>query len=109
MKRGEVWTISDRGPYTNKQRPSVVLQSDEFDSTDSVTVCLFTSDSREAPFLRIRVEPGGGNGLKESSRLMVDKITTVRRSGVGERIGILAAADMERLDVAIARFLGLAA
>lgn len=40
---------------------------------------------------------------------MVDKITTVRRSGVGERIGMLAAADMERLDVAIARFLGLAA
>ena len=108
MKRGEIWTVSGRGVCTGKSRPAVILQNDEFDSTDSVTVCLFTSDSSEAPFLRIRVESDGGNGLKESSRLMVDKISTVRRNGVGERIGALSAIDMEGLDIAVARFLGLA-
>lgn len=109
MKRGEIWTVSGRGVYSGKPRPAVILQSDEFYSTDSVTICLFTSDSSEAPFLRVRVEPDGGNGLQRTSRLMVDKISTVRRNGVGERIGMLAAADMERLDAAVTRFLGLAA
>lgn len=108
MKRGEIRTISDRGPYTNKPRLAVILQSDRFDSTDSITICLFTTDPSEAPFLRLRIEPDSGNGLRDPSRLMVDKISTVRRNGVGERIGALSAIDMERLDIAVARFLGLA-
>lgn len=108
MKRGEIRTISDRGPYTNKPRPAVILQSDRFDSTDSITICLFTTDPSEAPFLRLRIEPDNGNGLRDPSRLMIDKISTVRRNGVGERIGALSAVDMQRLDIAVARFLGLA-
>ena len=108
MKRGEIWTVSGRGVCAGKSRPAVILQNDEFDSTDSITICLFTTDPSEAPFLRLRIEPDSGNGLRDPSRLMVDKISTVRRNGVGERIGALSAIDMERLDIAVARFLGLA-
>ncbi len=43
------------------------------------------------------MEPSERNGLHSSARLMVDKITTVAKSKVGERIGRLDDEDMVRL------------
>jgi mRNA interferase MazF len=54
------------------------------------------------------VEPSPRNGLRETSGLMVDKVTTVRRSKLGERVGRLASEDMVRLERALLVFLGLA-
>ncbi len=42
------------------------------------------------------------------SRLMVDKLTTVSKEWLGERIGRLEDADVVRLNRAIMGFLGLA-
>jgi len=39
---------------------------------------------------------------------MIDKVTTVRRNKLGERIGILSSEDLLRLDRSITVFLGLA-
>jgi mRNA interferase MazF len=47
-------------------------------------------------------------GIRESSRLMVDKVTTVPRSKLGERVGRLSDEDMIRLSRALVVFLGLA-
>ena len=107
MKRGEVWTLSGTG-YAGKPRPAVVVQDDRFDATASVSVCAFTTDATEAPLFRLVTEPDDDNGLRLTSRLLVDKITTVPRTRLGERIGRLAAADLLRLNRAIAVFLGLA-
>jgi mRNA interferase MazF len=46
--------------------------------------------------------------LQEVSSLMVDKVTTVPRSKLGERIGRLADQDMVRLGRAEVVFFGLA-
>lgn len=108
MKRGEVWTVSGGKDYAGKPRPVVILQDDSFDATDSVTICAFTTDPSEAPLFRLAVEPNERNGLRSSSRLMVDKITTVPRSKVGERIGRLGDEDLLRLNQAAMVFLGLA-
>jgi len=54
------------------------------------------------------VEPNERNGLRSPSRLMVDKITTVPKSKVGERIGRLEDEDVVRLNQAVMVFLGLA-
>ena len=107
MKRGEVWTLSGTG-YAGKPRPAVVVQDDRFDATASVSVCAFTTDATEAPLFRLVTEPDDDNGLRLTSRLLVDKITTVPRTRLGERIGRLAPADLLRLNRAIAVFLGLA-
>jgi mRNA interferase MazF len=48
------------------------------------------------------------HGLREPSRLMVDKITTVPRSKLGECVGQLGHQDTVRLGQAIIVFLGLA-
>lgn len=107
MKRGEVWTLSGSG-YAGKPRPAVIVQDDRFDATASVTICAFTTDATEAPLFRLAIEPDGQNGLRLTSRLMVDKITTVPKNRLGERVGRLPAAEMVRLNRAIAVFLGLA-
>ena len=107
MKRGEVWTVS-AGGYAGKPRPAVIVQDDRFDATASITICVFTTDDTEAPLFRLPVEPSEGNGLRSVSHLMVDKLTTVSKDRMGERIGHLEAADIVWLNQAILVFLGLA-
>lgn len=108
MKRGEIWTMAGGPDYASKPRPVVIIQDDAFDENDSITVCAFTTDPDEAPLIRLPVEPNLRNGLRASSRLMVDKITTVPKSKIGVRIGRLDNEDIVRLDQAIPVFLGLA-
>jgi len=109
MRRGEVWTVSGGRDYAGKPRPVVIVQDDAFDATDSITICAFTTDPTEAPLFRLPVEPNARNGLRVSSRLMVDKITTVPKSKIGERVGRLDDEDLVRLNQAAMVFLGLAA
>lgn len=94
--------------YTGKPRPAVIVQDDRFAGTASVTICAFTTDPTDAPLLRLAVEPSPDNGLAAPSRLMADKITTVPRSRVGQRVGRLADEDLVRLNRAMMVFLGLA-
>lgn len=96
------------GPaYAGKPRPAIILQDDRFD-TDSVTVCPFTTDPTDAPLFRVKIEPTTGNGLHGTCRLMVDKITTVPRTKLGDKVGVLEAADLLRLNRAVVTFLGIA-
>ena len=108
MRRGEIWTAAAGSGYVGKPRPVVILQDDRFDATDSVTVCAFTTDPTEAPLFRLFVEPSEANGLHQASNLMVDKITTVRRSKLSDRIGALSDTQQVQLDRAVTVFLGLA-
>lgn len=107
MKRGEIWTAAAGTGYVGKPRPVAIVQDDRFDATDSVTVCAFTTDSTDAPLFRLPIEPNEVNGLHESCSLMVDKITTVLRSKLGERVGRLNDEEMVRLGRAVLVFLGL--
>ena len=108
MIRGEIWTAAAGSDYVGKPRPVVILQDDRFDATLSVTVCAFTTDPTEAPLFRLLVQPDQVNGLHQPSSLMVDKITTVPKSKLEERIGRLGDDDMVRLGRAIMVFIGLA-
>ncbi len=108
MKRGEIWTVSGGSGYAGKPRPAVIIQDDRFAGTDSVTLCVFTTDPTEAPLLRLEVAPATGNGLRTNCRLMLDKVTTVPRARLGRKIGMLGAADRVRLNRGLMVFLGLA-
>jgi mRNA interferase MazF len=108
MRHGDILTVAGGRDYAGKPRPIVIVQDDSFDVTDSITVCAFTTDETEAPLFRLPVEPTDRNGLFATSRLMVDKITTVPKSKVGAQIGRLDDEDILRLNRAILVFLGLA-
>ncbi len=108
-KRGEIWVASGGKDYAGIPRPVVILQDNGFAATDSVTICPMTTDATEAPLFRLPVAPNPRNGLREASRLMADKITTMPRSKLGGRIGQLDETDIHRLNRALIVFLGLAA
>jgi mRNA interferase MazF len=99
--------VAGGGDYASKPRPALILQDDHFD-TDSVTVCLFTSDATDAPLFRLEIEPSTTNGLDAVSRLMIDKITTVHRRRLGNLVGVLNDADLVRVNRAVVVFLGIA-
>jgi mRNA interferase MazF len=108
VRRGEIWTVSGGSTYTGKPQPATIVQEDSFDATASITVCAFTSDPTDTPLFRLLVEPTETNGLPIASRLMVDKVTTVPKDRLGEKVGRLDDADVLRLNQAILVFLGLA-
>ena len=108
MRRTEIWTAAAGSGYVGKPRPVVIIQDDRFDATDSVTVCAFTTDPVEAPLIRLQIEPDDVNGLSERCSLMIDKITTIPRSKLGEHIGRLSDDDMVRMGRAVLVFFGLA-
>ena len=108
MKRGDVYTVAGGKDYAGKPRPVVIIQDDNFSGTDSVTICAFTSDTTAAPLFRLPIAPTDSNGLKRTSYLMVDKVTTVPKTKLGARIGLISDGELRRLNRALLVFLGLA-
>ena len=101
MRRAELWTVAS-GIHASKPRPAVIVQDDVFELTDSVTVAPLTPTLVDAPLLR------GITGLAQDSDVMVDKLTTVRRSNVQVRIGRLSSQQMVELERLLMTFLGMA-
>ncbi|HXH23114.1 MAG TPA: type II toxin-antitoxin system PemK/MazF family toxin [Dehalococcoidia bacterium] len=67
-----------------------------------------TTDPTDLPLFRILVEPNDSNGLSADSRVIVDEITTVRRTRLTTRIGRLSDTGLMRVGRAVVVFLGLA-
>ncbi|MCV0396108.1 MAG: type II toxin-antitoxin system PemK/MazF family toxin [Rhizobiaceae bacterium] len=107
MKRGEIWTVAGARDYDRKPRLSVIVQNEEIRATLSITVCDLTTDPAPATLIRLPVHPTAENGLHLPCSIMVDKITTIPRSKLGRRIGVLGVGDLAALDRAILVFLGL--
>ena len=108
MRRGDIVTVAG-GVYASKPRPALVVQDDRFDATDSVTVCPFTTTEVDAPLLRVPVAADETNGLGQDSYLMVDKITTVRRSNARTVVGRLEATTLVEFERRLLVFLGFGA
>jgi mRNA interferase MazF len=108
VKRGEIWTAADGPDYAGKPRPVLILQEDSFYATGSVTICGLTTHGPSVDLIRPEILPTAENNLREVSHVMVDKITTVSRTKLGERIGRLKRSDLPSINKAIALFLGLA-
>jgi mRNA interferase MazF len=109
VNRGEIWIVAG-GVYAATPRPAVIVQDDLFDVTSSVTVAPMTSTLLDAPLMRIRIGGGDGriSGLDHDGDVMIDKLTTVRRSNVHTRVGRLTAEQLVEVERAMMAFLGLA-
>ncbi|MDQ1057385.1 mRNA interferase MazF [Arthrobacter globiformis] len=90
-----------------KRWPALIVQDDLFAASESVTLLPLTSQLTDAPLLRVTVEPGQLTGLERVSQIMVDKLTTVRRSNLGQRIGRIDSKTMVAVEQSLAVFLGL--
>lgn len=107
MNRGDLVTIALPGDF-GKPRPALVIQSDQFDQTGTVTVLLVSGTLVDAPLIRTTIEPTPANGLKKQSQVMVDKAMSVKRDKIGAAIGRLDAEAMLAVTRALAVFFAIA-
>jgi len=110
MTRGDIVVVATKGAYTGKPRPALVVQADVFNDTHaSVTLCPVTSAVLDAPLFRVSVPAGSRTGLGVASQVMVDKVVSVPRGAIGRVIGRCTDQEMDGIDEALRRWLGLAA
>ena len=109
IKRGDVVLCVIAGDY-GKPRSALVIQSDLFNEAHpSVTLLPITSHLIDTPLFRIPIKASKASGLNQSSQIMVDKITAVRRDRIRESIGKASPKLLEQVGQSLARFLGLEA
>jgi mRNA interferase MazF len=108
VRRGDLVTVAAPGDY-GKPRPAVVVQTDALNGADpeTVVVALVTSALREAPLLRLGLEPSPDNGLQKPSQVMVDKLFTVRSRKIGPVMGRLSDQEVVALNRQLAFVIGL--
>lgn len=104
MKRGELWTLADDG-YASKARPAVIIQGELGDVFNSIILCLLTSFANDEVDTRVLIEPSDSNGLNKSSYVMTDKIVTMARTELGNKIGVLTKSQMDQVSYQLARLL----
>jgi mRNA interferase MazF len=107
VKRGDLVTIALAGDV-GKPRPALIIQSDPFDQTGTVTVLLVSGTLVDAPLIRTTIEPDSANGLRKRSQVMVDKAMSVKRDKIGTTIGHLDPEAMLAVTRALAVFLAIA-
>lgn len=107
MLRGDIVVCSLSGDY-GKPRPAVIVQSDYFNPTHaSITVCPITTHLCKTPLFRLTLIPSEQNGLKHESQIMVDKISTLSREKIKQKIGLLTVEQINDLNQAIKLWLNL--
>jgi mRNA interferase MazF len=107
VKRGDLVTVALQGDL-GKPRPALIIQSDQFDQTGTVTVLLVSGTLVEAPLIRTTIEPTPTNGLRKRSQIMVDKAMSVKRDKIGSIIGRLDAGAMLGVTRALVVFFAIA-
>jgi len=109
MRRGDIVTVAATGDF-GKPRPAVIIQGDTLNaaSAASTIVALMTSHLRDAPLLRLTIEPEVSNGLEKTSQVQTNRIVTIRTEKIGTKIGKLNDQQQVELNRLLALAIGLA-
>ena len=87
MNKGDIVLIPF--PFTdlsgNKNRPAIIL----IDSKDDITVCFITTQLKWQSEFDISIQPSDLNGLKKTSLIRLNKITTIDKDLIIGRLGSL--------------------
>lgn len=99
-------TVAISGDF-GKPRPALVIQSDHFEATGTVTVLLLSGTLVDAPLIRLTVQPTAENGLRKPSQIMIDKAMSVKRANLGAPFGHIDDETLLSVTRSLAVFLGI--
>jgi mRNA interferase MazF len=94
------------GTYSSKPRPSVIIQSVGFEELDSITVIPITTAQLLSEF-RVQLEPSDENGLESTSYVMIDKLTTIKKTALGAKMGHVDKIYIKTIENKLLHFIGL--
>lgn len=101
-------TPAERGELTGKPRPVLIVQTDIAAALHStVTICLISSSLTALGHFRVPVAPTPANGLRQPSEIQVDRLFSLRRENIVQRLGALDAATLAQVDAALRHWLAL--
>jgi mRNA interferase MazF len=104
MRRGEIWWA--RIPVPSGRRPVVLVSRNiAYVARNKVTVVEVTTRARG---LETEVPLGVRDGLPRACCANADNLVTIDKAWLDERVGVLTAEKLARLDRALALALGLA-
>ncbi len=108
MKRGDIALCADRAAdFTAKPRPVLVVQKSAYlANKESIIVCPISTVLVDDE-LSFRIQPSAGNGLRQVCEIRADKVSTVKKSRIGECIGALTSDEMLRFDILLRDWLAL--
>ncbi|MDR1833788.1 MAG: type II toxin-antitoxin system PemK/MazF family toxin [Propionibacteriaceae bacterium] len=104
--RGDIVAAAG-GQYASKPRPVLLVQNPALETGDSVLAIPFTSQAATHSEYRIPVNPTEGNGLGKACFLEVDKLSAIRRSVVGPKVGVLEVEALNQAEVLLRGLLEL--
>lgn len=107
MNRGSV-VIATAPGFGTKPRPWVVMQSTGYLDIGTLILIPLTTDAADPPSpLRPSIAPDPINGLREISEAMTNLPIAIRSNKIHQHIGVLAQADIARIEQALVLILGI--
>ncbi len=109
MKRGDIHVVDfepARGAEANKRRPAVIVSSDDSNEIVArlgrglVTVVPLTSNVSRLYRFQVLL-PGARTGLTRDSKAQAEQVRSVAIERIGERVGLVPYALLDRLDEAL--------
>ncbi len=106
VERGSLIIVSIKGDH-GKPRPAVVIQNERMTTSDTVLVCLVSSDLESVTDARIILEPTPASGLRQPSLIMTDKIYPIPTMKCGAPIGHVSLSVLKELNAKLTFVFGL--
>ena len=108
LHRGDVVFFGERGEFTEKLRPGVIVQREStLADAPSVTLVGLTSVAIPTNAARIAITPTPENGLDATSYAMVDKIASIGRTRIRQVFGQLNQDELSAIDQGLRMWLEL--
>ena len=106
IKRGEIWSVLWTG-LASKARPALVIQAEEYRTTQTDILALVTSEENPNEYLRIPIKADENNGLENDSFICLDKLMAIPIEKIGQKCGVVSAEIMKEVDEHLIKILGL--
>lgn len=109
LEKGEIVIVRSKNQaYASKPRPAIAYQNGLLgNKVESLTIIPISGTLVDAEPFRVNILPNKENGLTKLSQAMVDKITTIHKSAIGDKIGMLNILQIQRIDDAVQIWLQL--
>lgn len=106
FQKGNIVICAIAGDY-GKPRPATIVQSNLFSMHASFTVCPITSHLIKTPLFRLLISPDVNNGLKVVSQIMIDKIMTIHKDKIHQKIGNISSEQLKEVNQALKCWLSI--
>lgn len=106
MKRGDLITVAMAGDF-GKPRPAIVIQTDYVQFTDTILICMITSDLTSPSPFRTNIPSNAQTRLTKPSQVMADKTFAALRKRCGPVFGQAGDVVMTDLGIALAFVMGI--